>query len=102
MIIDINKNLIPYTFDIELDDIYIFTIRYNKEYDFFTVDLSLADEILVVGEKLVYGRPLFAHLRHLKVPSIPIVPVEIADNEQRVTFNNLGEKVFLYLGDIDG
>lgn len=99
MIIDINKNLLPYKFDIELDRIYTFLIRYNTEYDIFTVDLSLDDETIVVGEKVVYGRALFSHLRHLKIPSIPIVPVEMADKETRVTFDNLSKKVFLYLGE---
>lgn len=102
MIIDINKNLIPYAFDIELDKVYTLTIQYNKEYDFFTVDLSLDDKMVVEGDKIVYGRALFSHLRHLDIPSIPIVPLEIADSETRVTWDNLGEKVFLYLGDTDG
>lgn len=98
MIIDINKNLIPYRFSLEL---YEFTIRYNKEHDFFTVDLSLDDKIIVQGEKIVYGKALFSHLQHLNIPQEIIIPLEIADKIDRITFDNFNESVFLYLGDAD-
>lgn len=98
MIIEINKELVPYTFQL---DNYTFTVRYNQDYDFFTMDLADEDKALAVGDKIVYGRSIFAHLRHLGIPTIPVVPLEIADNETRVTWDNLGEKVFLYLGDTD-
>lgn len=96
MIININKSMIPYTFDL---DSYTFTIKYNMEFDYFTVDVELEDELIVYGDKIVYGRPLFAHLKHLQLPTRPVVPLEIADKVERVTWDNLGEKVFLYLGD---
>ena len=38
--IEIDKDLIPYEFIIELDnDEYKLDVRYNETYDFFTVDL---------------------------------------------------------------
>lgn len=101
MIIDINKDLIPYEFEIELDNIYNFTIDYNTTYDYFTVDLAIDDSVIITGEKLLYGRPLFGHLQHLNVPKVELIPIEILDKVERITFENLGNDVFIFLGDSD-
>ena len=60
MIIDINKALCPYQFDIQLDGTtYTMEIRYNNEFDYFTVDLSVGEETIINGEKILYGKELF-------------------------------------------
>ena len=59
--IEINKNLIPYRFDIVLAGrAYTFFVDYNRTACFFTVSLyDSAGSLLCSGEPLVYGMPLF-------------------------------------------
>ena len=94
----IQKDLTPYRFDIELGGrTFTFGVRYNAMYDFFAVDLWRGDELIVVGEKVVYGRTLFLNQQHLDVPTVPIIAYDLALNEDRVTWNNLGVTVFLWI-----
>jgi len=101
--IDIEKDLIPYRFDILLDDtIYTMEIHYNAEFDFFTVDLERDGELLVVGEKIVYGIPLFQDVADNRFPNVVIVPYDESDNSSTVTWSTLSENVFLYVeGSVD-
>lgn len=104
MIIDIDNNLIPYRFDMQLQDMtFTFEVHYNSEYDFFTIDLYRG-ETYITTEKIVYGQSLFQNALHLDVPPILIVPYDLTEQEPRVTYENLGVSVFLYLlvGDADG
>ena len=101
--IKIEKDLIPYRFDIQLaEKTYTFEVHYNSEYDFFTVDLYIGDEAIIYGEKLVYGKRLFDY------PSIDfpveIVPRDNAEEQSRVGYDNLEDSVFLYIieGDSNG
>jgi hypothetical protein len=100
-IIDIRKELVPYEFDIELNSkLYTFLVKYNQECDFYTVDLRLGDEVVVEGEKIVYGSVLFDSVNHLDVPK-GIMALDISGESVRVGKKELGEKVFLYLiGDL--
>ena len=96
--IPIQKELIPYSFDIVLDNkTYTFEVKYNVIGDFFTVDLMRDSKIIIVGEKIVYGRALFLNARHLGVPNLPIIPYDLALNTDRITYDNLNETVFLWL-----
>lgn len=101
--IDIEKDQIPYQFDLEIAGVvYTFQIDYNAMYDYFTVDLSLAGETLAIGEKVVYGVPLFEHMNDTRLPAYPIVPYDLSGTETRVSWDNLGVSVFLYLYFGDG
>lgn len=103
MIIPIDKGNVPYQFEIELEgDVFVFEVHYNAQADFFTLDLHREDETLVLGEKLVYSTPLFAAYADERFPAVTITPYDRAGNENRVTYDNLGETVFLYVGDRDG
>ncbi|MCL2188424.1 MAG: hypothetical protein FWC16_00805 [Defluviitaleaceae bacterium] len=96
--IPIQKELIPYQFDITLEGrTFTFFMRYNAKHDFFTIDLFRGDELIVAGEKIVYGRLLFLNQRHLDVPRINIIPYDLALNENRVTWDNLNDTVFLWI-----
>jgi len=96
--INIRKDLIPYNFDITLNGkTFTFVIKYNARHDFFTVDLLRNDELIVPGEKIVYGRVLFLNQQHLDVPTVPIIPYDRSLNEDRVTWDNLNETVFLWI-----
>lgn len=99
--IPIDKEAIPYQFDIEIaGESFTFDLRYNERFDFFTVDLYKDGELVVYGEKVVYGRALFStYPDDSKIPKYPIVPLDEAGKEDKVTYANLGETVFLFIGD---
>lgn len=96
--IDIEKALIPYRFDISLaDELFTFEVHYNPEYDFFTIALEKNGETLAVGEKVVYGMPLFYDIQDNRFPKVPIVPYDESEQNSAVTWKTLGESVFLYV-----
>lgn len=92
--IEIDRDAIPYRFDMRLNGVtWTFEVRYNSEYDFFTIDLYRGEESIAVGEKIVYGLPLFEE----EMKPVRIVPLDLSGNADRVGWNELGETVFLYL-----
>lgn len=96
--IEIEKELIPYQFEIELEEeIFTFDIRYNENHDFFTIDLYKGEELLCAGEKLVYGEPLFDRIHTPVFPAPTIVPLDPSNHENRITWDNLNETVFLII-----
>ncbi len=101
--IKIEKDKIPYSFDMQLGGYtFSFEVHYNTQHDYFTVDLYYLGRLVVIGEKLVYGKPLFSSLPHLPTPPVVIVPLDLTGKETRVTYENLGERVLLYvIGDED-
>ncbi|MFT9493424.1 phage baseplate plug family protein [Anaerosolibacter sp.] len=101
--IEIDKTAIPYKFDMQIGgSTYTFEIQYNAEHDFFTIDLYLGTEVLVYGEKLVYGKPLFETIRNEKFPDVIIIPLDSTKQEIRITYDNLGESVLLYVIERNG
>ena len=103
--INIEKDLIPYRFEIPLSDaVFTLEIHYNSEYDFFTVDIEREGAALVTGYKLVYGIPLFASCVDDRLPREEIIPYDESGIHQQVTWETLGETVFLFVfeGDSDG
>lgn len=100
--IDIEKENIPYRFDISLaDELFTFEIHYNADYDFFTAALEKDGEVLTAGEKIVYGMPLFYDVQDNRFPKVPIVPYDESEKESSVTWETLGESVFLYVVEDD-
>jgi hypothetical protein len=96
--IEIDKDMIPYRFDMTLEgETYTFEVNYNALKDFFTVDLLKNGEVIVLGEKLVYGKPLFMTARHKDIPKIIIIPYDMSENTDRITFENINKDVFLFL-----
>lgn len=102
-IIEIDKNLIPYTFDIELSGrLYTIEINYNYIFDFFTIDLYLDNKPLVKSEKLVLNEILFKDIYedkegnlNEKFPTEILIPLGNNDVE-RITYDNFGTEVQLY------
>jgi len=99
--LDIDKNLIPYRFQTPIAGVlYDFMIRYNKRFDFFTMDLSKDGIPIVTGDKIVYGRMLFETCQDdSKTPEYPITPFDIMGENARVGWDDLVSNVFLYIGD---
>lgn len=96
--IEIKKNMLPYRFNILLaEEWFELSVDYNKTADLFTIAVYKDDELVTV-EPLVYGVPLFADTyQPEKFPAITLVPYGY--DKQDVTFENLGESVFLTIDD---
>ncbi|MEY9097073.1 hypothetical protein [Paenibacillus sp. RC84] len=100
--IPIEKDLIPYRFDMSLAGrVYTFEVHYNEEFDFFTLDLELDEEVLVTGEKIVYEMPLFDGIEDSRFPQLTLVPFDESGLSNEVNWNTLNETVFIYLPDGD-
>jgi hypothetical protein len=98
--IDIDKESIPYSFEMELsEEVFEFEVNYNESFDFFTVDLFKNGEPLVLGEKLVLNKPLFENRVSIDLPKVRMIPKDRAGATKRITFSNLNETVFLFVGE---
>lgn len=101
--IDIDKDSIPYKFDIKLQGTtYTLGVLYNALMDFFTIDLYKDKAPLVLGEKLILNKPLFLTSQYRDTPGIDIIPFDLTGEAERITYDNFNKSVFLYLvGDTD-
>lgn len=98
--IEIDKDEIPYSFEIELaGEVFEIEVNYNQTHDFFTVDLFKDGGVLVIGEKLIINRPLFKNRVNIDLPKVQIIPKDRANSATRITYENMNETVFLYVGD---
>jgi len=98
--IEVNKELVPYQFNILLaDEWFELYINYNETADMFTVTLYKDDE-LVCTEPVILGVPLFQDVyRPGKFPAIAIVPYDTSGDAKAATFDELGKRVFLTIDD---
>lgn len=95
-VLPIDKEKVPYRFQIPLPyKLFEMVVRYNESYDFFTLDVSHDGEVLVEGEKLVYGVPVFIDSFELGFPPLTIVPRDRSGTEASVSYDNVGETLFL-------
>lgn len=99
--IDVDTSKVPYNFSVKLEDrTYTFCIRYNPWGGFFTADLSITatGEMLVYGDVIRYGRPLFNSVEDERFPIPVIIPLCLSgDNIREITWDNFGKQVRLYL-----
>ena len=80
-----------------------FTIEfyYRERYDTLYFNLYDSDDTpLIMGEKLVYGMPLW-NINDADLPSERIVPLDDAGVEDAVSIDNFQSSVFLYFDDLD-
>ena len=93
--IEIEKDQIPYSFDILLaDEEFELGIYYNQRHDLFTIELIKNGETLAY-EPIIYGVPLFQDVFQESFPALQIVPLDEAGIEVEVNFENMNETVFL-------
>lgn len=98
--IPIDVDAVPYRFDIELAaDMFTFEVHHNSTNDYYTVNLEKGGEPVVYGAKLTYGVDLFGALSDTRLPMAKLVPRDVAGIETRVSRDNLGKTVFLYIED---
>jgi hypothetical protein len=100
--IDFDKEEVPVIFDIDLaEDTYTMGINYNQTNDFFSMDLWDTDgNVIVLGEKMMLNRPLFEDVVDERLPAPTLTAMDEAGNEKRVTYDNFGVTVFLFVDDI--
>lgn len=97
-IIEINKSLVPYDFDIVLgNELFTINVDYNNAGGFFTTGLVKDGVTICSGAPIVYGRPLFEDVKNTAFPKVSIVPLDISGAYTAVTYENLGTSVFLVL-----
>lgn len=96
--IDIDKESIPYRFDITLgNSVYLMDVRYNRMADLFTIDLYTQDEdVITYGEPVIYGKPLFSDMADSRLPISELIALDVSGVETQVSWDNLGKTVFLY------
>lgn len=96
--IELNKERIPYQFHILLaGEWFELYVGYNKTADLFTVTLY-KDDTLIASEPLVLGVPLFQDIYQPgRFPAVTLVPY--GPTAAAVSFDNLGETVFLTVDD---
>ena len=97
--IEINKNLIPYKFNIILaGQVFEIGIKYNEYADLFIMSLSKDNELICAGEPLIYGMPLFNDLYISgKYPALKIIPFDDSKANNNVTWDNFQQTVFLII-----
>ena len=99
-IIEIEKELIPYNFDILLGaEEFNLYIMYNEVEDLFTVTLSKDDKVLVDNEPIIYGTRLFEDVYRSEYPCLDIVPLDESGENDTVNWENFGKTVFLTIDD---
>ncbi|MFD0679945.1 MULTISPECIES: phage baseplate plug family protein [unclassified Paenibacillus] len=102
LLVNIIKHQIPYRFEIKLANVlFEMEVNYNPQSDFFAIDLYRNKELLVYGEKLIYGVPLFRDVADRRFPAVTLTPLDESGKETEVNWKTLGETVFLYMdGDV--
>lgn len=94
----VERAFIPYITDIRVDGItYRWIFEYNADGDFFVLQLERENDILVSGEKIVYGNELFRAHWDERYPITPIVPLDLSGEETEAGWEQLGTTVFLYI-----
>ena len=95
--IEINKENIPYVFNIALaGELYEMGIDYNNTAGLFTVSLAKDGVDLCKGEPIIYGKPLFDDIVNRgNFPKVTITPIDESCESDAVTFDNLSTTVFL-------
>lgn len=101
--IPVDKDDLPVYFEYDFGDTtYNLGFNYNVTHDFFTVDIyDDAFNPIVLGEKLIYGKQLWAGIVNAELPSETLIPFDESGQETEITYDNFGETVFLFIDDID-
>ena len=95
--VPINANQKNETFNIVLSGVeYVFYIKYNARFDYYTWDISTKDNIpLLQGQRLLSGFCLNYRFTDLRLPKGRLFGVNIAEDGQDPNSGNLGTKVLI-------
>lgn len=96
--IEIDKEEIPYKFEINLaDETFEFGINYNELGDFFTVDLYKNTKPIILGQKIMYKKELFDGILEDDLPRVLILPYDTTEQAERVGYDELENDVLLFI-----
>lgn len=95
--IPLKKAMTPYSFDITLGGgVFTLKVDHNAAADLFTVALYKDGTLVCAGEPVVYGVPLFRDVyRAGDFPAPAIVPLDESGQTRAVTWETMGDQVFL-------
>lgn len=95
--IPVKKAMTPYSFDITLGGgVFTLKVDHNAAADLFTVTLYQDGALVCAGEPVVYGVPLFRDVyRAGEFPALAIVPLDESGQTRAVTWETMGDQVFL-------
>lgn len=107
--IEIERDNVPYEFYITLaDEMFLIGVDYNETAEFFTLKLSKLNEDsgkyeeICAGEPVIYGIPLWGDVyRSGKFPAVAIVPLDESGENNAVTYDNIGDTVFLMIDNLE-
>lgn len=101
--IDIKLSDIPCQFDYTFDDTdYTLDLYYNKLNDSYYINLYDENMVpIVMGEKLVYGQPLWNAITDPRLPLVNLVPFDEDNNETEVSKLNFTDSIQLYIKNVD-
>ena len=97
--IEINKDLIPYTFEILLcGELFEIRVDYNSTGDLFVLSLYKDGQLIRAGQPLIYGMKLWETVYVSgEYPMIDIIPLDESGEANSVTYDNLNRTVFLVI-----
>ena len=104
-IMQINKELIPYSFSLLLSEReYDFSIFYNRYVDSFTMSLALNGQKLVSEEKINLAIPLFEAISHDSFNNRNenffdeiLVAYDLSFRATKINYENFYSSVFIYI-----
>jgi len=98
-LIPLFKQNIPYEAKYTLDGVtFTFKFNYNPVGDYFTVDLIKRGEVLIAGEKIIFGKALFtSYPADDRLPFPAVIPVDLSLQSNRAGWRDMMESVFLYM-----
>lgn len=99
--LDIDKTQIPLSMLIVVEEEqYEFVFNYNSLFDFFTVTLIKDEVEIITGEKVLLDKVLFTMLPY-PFKNTYFIPMDLSDKADRITFDNFGTSVFIYMFKLD-
>lgn len=96
---EIDYDNMPMVFETTFGNMDVFIgLNYNELGDFFTIDLlDSSYDPIIMGEQLVYGKRAWRQSSDPRVPMTDLVPLDESGKESKITRDNFGKTVFLYL-----
>lgn len=104
LMLPIEKSKIPERFQMTFgDETWAITINYNSVTDVFTASLERLEDTnfvpIVMGAAITLGQQLWSVIIPDDLPAPVIIPLDISDKAERITFENFYKTVFLYIDD---
>ena len=104
-VLPIERDLIPYNFDIVLSNTtYTIGINYNSINEQLTANLSRDGTTIISGEKITYGIPMFEAVSHdlngnkdERFFNEILLPYDFSGESTTVTFDNIQNQVFIWI-----